>query len=154
MEKISHKTFVDHRGSYTPVSHRTLGMEWTQSCVSVNKKKFTFRGMHYQTDPAQTKYVKVVQGAIMDFAIDLATGELEWARLEHDDAVLIGPDKAHGFLTLDEDTIVIYLVQGEYSPSTERSIVWSTHEGLRTRIEAMCGSADRLTISDKDRLGK
>lgn len=154
MEKIRHRTFVDHRGLYTPVSHHTLGKEWTQSCVSVNKRKFTFRGMHYQTDPPQTKYVKVVQGAIMDFAIDLETGELDWARLEQDDAVLIGPDKAHGFLTLDDDTIVIYLVQGEYNPASERSLVWSSHDKLRSKIEAMCGSAERLTISDKDRLGK
>jgi len=154
MDKITHRTFADHRGSYTPVAHDTLGMEWTQSCVSVNDNKFTFRGMHYQTDPPQTKYVKVVRGSIIDFAVDLNTGELDSATLGPDDAVLIGPDKAHGFLTLEDDTIVVYLVQGLYNPVSERSMVWSTHEQLRVMVESLCGSADALTISDKDRVGK
>lgn len=153
MELIKHKTFADNRGSYTPIAHDTLGMSWTQTCISVNAKKFTFRGMHYQTDPPQTKYIKVVKGAIMDFAIDLATGELDMARLGTDDAVLIGPDKAHGFLTLEDDTVVAYLVRGEYSPSSERSMVWSSHPKLKRHIDAVCGAA-RLTISEKDRLGK
>jgi dTDP-4-dehydrorhamnose 3,5-epimerase len=154
MDKITHRTFADHRGSYTPVEHDTLGVEWTQSCISVNDKKFTFRGMHYQTDPPQTKYVKVVRGSIVDFALDLATGELDSATLGPNDAVLIPPDKAHGFLTLEDDTIVVYLVQGVYSPASERSIVWSTHEQLRAMVESLCGSADAITISDKDRVGK
>ncbi len=153
MEKTRHRTFTDHRGRYTPIPHDTLGIAWTQTCISVNSKRFTFRGMHYQTDPPQTKYITVIKGSILDFTIDLSTNELDWARLDQDDAVLVGPDKAHGFLTLEDDTVVAYLVQGEWSPETEKSMVWSSHPRLRTMIGTICGP-DGLTISEKDRLGK
>ena len=114
MERINHKTFKDNRGSYTPISTTELDLKWTQCSISVNDKVFTFRGLHYQLNPPQTKYIKVVQGSIVDFAVDLETGETEYIVLGDSDSVLIPNDKAHGFLTLEPNTIVVYLVEGEY----------------------------------------
>lgn len=153
MKIIKHSTFNDNRGSYTPIPLDTLGMQWTQCCISVNEKKFTFRGMHYQTEPKQKKYIKVIQGKIIDFAIDLATGRLESATLDSNSAVLIPETKAHGFLTLEPNTIVAYLVHGEWNPDTEHSLVWFHHEELKRVIIDEIGSDD-LVISEKDRLGK
>lgn len=152
MEKIEHKTFKDNRGSYTPVLINTLGIEWTQCSVSVNDNKFTFRGLHYQIDPPQTKYVKVIKGLIIDFAVDLKTKEVESIILGEDDAVLVPNDKAHGFLTLEPDTIVLYLSQGEYNPKSEFSIPWLEIEGVRDEIIKYAGKSP-LTISEKDTLG-
>jgi dTDP-4-dehydrorhamnose 3,5-epimerase-like enzyme len=97
MEKITHKTFKDDRGSYTPISTTELGLNWTQCSISINDKKYIFRGLHYQVDPPQTKYIKVVQGSIVDFAVDLKTGETDYVILRDTDSVLIPNDKAHGF---------------------------------------------------------
>jgi dTDP-4-dehydrorhamnose 3,5-epimerase len=153
MVPITHKTFLDNRGSYTPISLDLLDKSWTQCSISVNIEKFTFRGMHYQTDPPQEKYVKVIQGSIMDFAIDLNTNKLEHIKLGINDAVYIPSDKSHGFLTLEPNTIVAYLVKGDYNPNSEHSVVWSTHEELRKSIIDIVG-LNYITISEKDGIGK
>jgi dTDP-4-dehydrorhamnose 3,5-epimerase len=153
MERIKHKTFKDNRGSYTPISTTELGQIWTQCSISVNDKEFTFRGLHYQTNPPQTKYIKVVQGSIVDFAVDLETGNTEYIVLHDTDSVLIPNNKAHGFLTLEPNTIVVYLVEGEYNPDSEHSIVWSINDEVKRIVEEFT-NGKQITISEKDLLGK
>jgi dTDP-4-dehydrorhamnose 3,5-epimerase len=153
MEKIEHKTFKDSRGSYTPLSTTELGMKWDQCSVSINDKEYTFRGLHYQTNPPQTKYIKVVQGKIVDFAVNIETGETEFEVIDDSNAVLIKNDKAHGFLTLEPNTIVVYMVEGEYNPESEHSIVWTSNNEVRKIIKDFVG-LNPITISNKDSLGK
>jgi dTDP-4-dehydrorhamnose 3,5-epimerase len=153
LKTIEHKTFKDNRGSYTPILTTELGLPWDQCSISVNDKAFTFRGLHYQTNPPQTKYIKVVQGAIVDFAVDLKTSEVEFAEMSSNDAVIIQNDKAHGFLTLEPNTIVAYLVEGEYNQESEHSIVWINNEQVR-EIVNFYRKGTPLTISEKDMVGK
>lgn len=153
MEKIIHPTFFDHRGSYTPVGLQAMDMEWTQCSISVNKNAYTFRGLHYQTNPPQRKYIKVIQGEIVDFAVDLNTGEVDYEHVTSGYAVYIPDDKAHGFLTLTPDTIVVYLVHGEYNPESEHSLVWFENKDVLEIVRSYAGDSD-ITISEKDALGK
>ncbi len=153
MEKIIHPTFFDERGSYTPVGLRAMDMDWTQCSISVNDKPFTFRGLHYQTNPPQRKYIKVIQGEIIDFAVDLNTGEVDHEHVTSGYAVYIPDDKAHGFLTLTPNTIVVYLVYGEYNPSSEHSIVWSKNKEVLDIVISYAGKHP-ITISEKDSIGK
>ena len=153
MERINHKTFKDDRGSYTPISTTVLDTKWEQCSVSINDKQFTFRGLHYQTNPPQKKYIIVVQGAIVDFMVDLKTGKTEHIVLQDSDAVLIPNDKAHGFLTLTPNTIVVYMVEGEYNPESEHSIVWDTNKEVK-RVVNNFKQQNPLIISEKDALGK
>ena len=69
----NHPTFKDNRGSFTAFDCK----DWEQTNVSINPSKYTFRGMHYQTNPPQTKYLKVVQGSIIDILYDLETKEVK-----------------------------------------------------------------------------
>ena len=153
MEIINHKTFKDNRGSYTPISTSELNMEWDQCSISINDKEFTFRGLHYQTNPPQTKYVKVIQGKIVDFAVDLKTKSVEYGVIDNSNAVLIQNDKAHGFLTLEPNTIVVYLVKGEYNPESEHSIVWTENPEVNSIVKYFVGE-NPITISEKDEIGK
>jgi dTDP-4-dehydrorhamnose 3,5-epimerase len=153
MEKITHPTFFDDRGSYTPVGLKIKDIEWTQCSVSINDNPFTFRGLHYQTDPPQTKYIKVIQGEIIDFAVDLNTGEVDHEHVTSGYAVYIPDDKAHGFLTLKPNTIVVYLVYGEYSPESEHSMVWSEIPDM-VKIVKDYANDNPITISEKDSIGK
>lgn len=153
MKTINHPTFRDKRGSFTPIKLDTLNLNWTQCSISYNERKFTFRGLHYQEDPVQSKYVKVVKGSIIDFALDLNTKMLDFVKVDENSAVFIPNDKAHGFITLEPDTIVLYLVDGEYNPSSERSLVWSDYESLKREILGIIGDSE-LTISEKDSVGK
>ena len=61
---IKHQTFKDSRGSFTAIDSKFLDINWEQINVVTNENKFTFRGLHYQESPAQTKCIKVVQGKI------------------------------------------------------------------------------------------
>ena len=152
IETIEHKTFNDNRGSYTPISTNQLGQEWEQCSISVNDKKGTFRGLHYQTNPPQTKYIKVIKGSIIDFMLNLDTNELLYFTLGSNQAILVPDNMAHGFLTLEDDTIVTYMVKGEYNPDSEHSIVWHTIDELK---EVILDNTDGyLIISDKDNEGK
>ena len=151
-ETLQHKTFNDSRGSYTPIQTNQLGIEWEQCSISVNDKKGTFRGLHYQTNPPQTKYIKVIKGSIIDFMLNLDTNELLYFTLGSNEAILVPDNMAHGFLTLEDMTIVTYMVKGEYNPQSEHSIVWHTIDELK---EVILDNTDgNLIISDKDNEGK
>ena len=151
-ETIEHKTYEDNRGSYTPISTNQLGQEWEQCSISVNDKKGTFRGLHYQTNPPQTKYIKVIKGSIIDFMLNLDTNELHHFTLGSNEAILVPHNMAHGFLTLEDMTIVAYMVRGEYNPQSEHSIVWNTIDEVKKVI--LENIEGELIISDKDNLGK
>ena len=151
-ETIEHKTYEDNRGSYTPISTNQLGQEWEQCSISVNDKKGTFRGLHYQTNPPQTKYVKVIKGSIIDFMLNLDTNELHHFTLGSNEAILVPHNMAHGFLTLEDMTIVTYMVRGEYNPESEHSIVWNTIDEVKKVI--LENIEGELIISDKDNEGK
>jgi len=153
IETIEHLTYGDNRGSYTPIQTNELGIEWEQCSISINDKKGTFRGLHYQTNPPQTKYIKVIKGSIIDFLYNLDTKELLYFTLGSNQAILVPDNMAHGFLTLEDMTIVTYMVKGEYNPNSEHSIVWHTiDEVKRVILDSLHGS--NLIISDKDNEGK
>ena len=159
IKSIEHKTFKDNRGSYTPLLTNQVIDEveyhWDQCSISINDKIGTLRGLHYQTNPKQTKYVKVIQGSIIDFLYNLETGELRSIILNDDEAVLVPDNMAHGFLTLEPNTIVAYMVKGEYNPDSEHSIVWNSVEQVKNIVEGLlAGMRVELTISDKDKMGK
>lgn len=150
-----HPTFIDNRGSYTPIPTNIHNINWEQCSISTNNKKGTFRGLHHQTNPPQTKYIKVVKGSIIDFIYDLNTKELQHFHLDTTNSLLIPNNMAHGFLTLEDDTIVTYMVHGEYNPQSEHSIVWETIPELNNIITEKLQSLNtQITISNKDKLGK
>lgn len=158
---IKHNTFSDNRGSYT--AFPTIGkvpyedgtsykyVSWDQCSVSINDGRYTFRGMHYQDPHPQQKYVKVVQGSIIDFGYNLKTGEVRYERVDKGNAVYLHNRYAHGFLTLEPNTIVTYMVQGKYSLDDEHSIVWHTIPEIKAIVEQYTNNP---VISEKDKVGK
>lgn len=147
--KNEQRTFEDERGSLTPISVEG----WEHSLISYNKSKFTFRGLHYQDEPTQTKYVKVIKGSIIDFLYNLETKEVKMFELNNQEAILVPDNYAHGFLTLEDDTILTYLIRGKYNPNTEHSVVWNDVPLIKEKIQDIIGN-NPLIISDKDRDGK
>ena len=151
--KINHPTFEDGRGSFTAIDSKFLDEDWEQFNVGVNKNKFTFRGLHYQTNPPQTKCIKVIKGKILDIWLDLKTKEMFKFELGINDILYIPNNYAHGYLTLESDTIVTYLVKGEYNPDSEHSIVWTQVPEVKKTIDSHLQGCT-LWISDKDKEGK
>jgi len=149
----SHPTFKDNRGSFTAIDSKYLDINWEQINVVTNDNKFTFRGLHYQDSPAQTKCIKVIQGKILDIIVDLKTKEVKTFELSDDEFLFVPNNYAHGYLTLEPNTIVTYLVKGKYNPDSEHSIVWQTIPKVKNIIDShLKGCA--IWISDKDRVGK
>ena len=141
--------FSDNRGDFIPYNLKG----WDQMNISTNKEKYTFRGLHYQTNPPQTKLVKVIQGKVLDIIFNLNTKVVKTYELTKNNSLLITDDYAHGFLTLEPNTIFTYLVKGRYNPENEHSIVWNTVPQVKSIIE-LYTTEDKLTISKKDKLNK
>ena len=142
-------TFLDNRGKFIPYNLEG----WDQMNISINEKIFTFRGLHYQTKPYQTKLVKVIQGKVLDFLYDIKTDTVEVYELNQDNELLVTSNYAHGFLTLEPNTIFTYLVSGDYNPKSEHSIVWDTIPSIKSIINYTIRD-NKLTISEKDKIGK
>jgi len=146
-------TIKDKRGVFIPYHFNFYDTSWDQVNISINSERFTFRGMHYQTNPYQTKQVKVIQGRALDFLYHLKTGEVEIYELDIDNDLWINDDYAHGFLTLEPNTIFTYKVKGKYNPDNEHSIVWDTIPEIKNKILEVIQD-DKLIISEKDKVGK
>lgn len=109
-----------------------LGSTWVQSSVSVNARKGTLRGLHYQTTPhEEEKLVRCTGGAIYDVIIDLRTGSPTYRQyigiaLSADNrrAVYIPKCCAHGFLTLEQNSEVSYLMSEFHVPANARGFRW------------------------------
>lgn len=129
---------VDGRGAFEEVwnerdFHRVgINHQWVQLNEAHSVHAGTLRGIHHQIRPcAQTKLVRVVHGAVFDVAVDLrrasATfGQHVAVRIQAGDGrrLLIPTGFGHGYLTLEPDTVVQYLVDAPYSPEHERGIRW------------------------------
>jgi dTDP-4-dehydrorhamnose 3,5-epimerase len=103
-----------------------------QSNLSFSRERGTLRGMHFQAHPhAEAKTVLVMRGAIFDVALDVRPGSrtyLRWTAVElregDDRALHLSSGFAHGFLTLEPDTLVQYFVSSPYTPAAERTVRW------------------------------
>ena len=151
--KRQHPTFKDDRGSFMAIDSKFLDINWEQFNIGTNDNKYTFRGLHYQTNPPQTKCIKVVQGKILDIWVDLKTEEVFTFELDDSEILFIPNNYAHGYLTLEPNTIVTYLVKGKYNPDSEHSIVWNTIPKVKNIIDDYLQGSE-VCISDKDRIGK
>lgn len=132
---IEPKVFTDERGCFfesfnrRKLSDTGIKADFVQDNVS-RSKKGVLRGLHYQLDPlAQTKLLTVLSGRILDVAVDLRTGSPTFGKhlsveLNSDDKrmVLIPKGFAHGFVALEDNTLVMYKCDNYYSPVHERGI--------------------------------
>jgi len=158
--RIKNNIFLDNRGSFSPLSLKTLDKDWVQSNVSVNPNKWTLRGLHFQKGAySQAKLIKVIHGRILDFVLDMGVDgneDLQFFEMSHGDEIYVPRDYAHGFITLEENTIVQYLVDNDYHPQSEGSLVWSSFPEITKKMLKIDRSFDGglIVISDKDLVEK
>ena len=129
----------DARGSfarlYCPREFAEAGIDFTPAQVNLsrNLSAQTLRGMHYQQAPrAETKLVQVSRGAIYDVVIDLRTKSStchQWVGVHLDatslSALFIPEGCAHGFLTLEADTDVLYHMSPMFESGWDRGVRWN-----------------------------
>ena len=141
LQEIELVRYADSRGEFQNIHIKNndeglLGEAVNFVMDNVSKsKKGVLRGLHYQKHKPQGKLVTVLQGAIYDVAVDIREGSStygKWSGVEITDRgsnqVWVPPGFAHGFLALEEDTIVHYKVTEYYEPSDQYVIAWNDPE--------------------------
>lgn len=128
--------FGDARGyfsaPYIDAEYRELGFQGLKQVSRSKSAKGVLRGMHFQKgDYAQAKVVEVVQGAVIDAVVDLRKDSPSYGKWT---SVLLTPENgrqlyvprgfAHGFISLEDDTVFQYFVDNTYMPDQEGGIAW------------------------------
>jgi dTDP-4-dehydrorhamnose 3,5-epimerase len=160
LKLITPKKHGDDRGFFSETHNAStweragLIYNFVQDNHSLSRDVGTIRGLHFQTEPfAQDKLVRVVRGKIMDVAVDLRRssptfGQHVTVELSRDNwrQLLIPKGFAHGFMTLEPDTEVLYKVTNFYSPANDRGLAWDDPD-----INVEWGVArEKAVLSDKD----
>jgi dTDP-4-dehydrorhamnose 3,5-epimerase len=90
------------------------------------------RGLHYQIERQQDKLLMVMQGAILDVAVDLREGSATFGKYvgmelsaDNKHLVFIPKGFAHGFSVLSDDALVYYKCSDYYHPEGERGLLWN-----------------------------
>jgi len=116
--------------------------------------KGVLRGLHYQLHPAaQTKLVRVIQGSVLDVAVDIRKGSPTFGKhiavelnSENKRQLLVPRGFAHGFVVLEDDTVFAYKVDNYYAPENDRGIAFDDPNiGIDWRMKST-----QLKLSDKD----
>lgn len=113
-------------------AQRGISMTVRQCNASVNRRRGTLRGLHYQASPhEEAKTVTCVRGAIHDVIVDLRRESSTFKRYvaveltaENRRMLFVPPGFAHGFQTLADDTEVHYLISAFYAPESARGVRW------------------------------
>jgi dTDP-4-dehydrorhamnose 3,5-epimerase len=158
---LTPRRFGDNRGyfcetwSAARMEGQRLDLRFVQDNEALSTKAGTLRGLHYQAPPfTQAKLVRVVRGAIRDVAVDVRRGSPSYGRwiaeelsAESGAQILVPRGFLHGYLTLSDDTLVLYKVDNVYDAGSAASVRWNDPD-----IGVDWGVADQcLTLSDTDR---
>ena len=149
----------DNRGYFAETySHRKylelgIDVEFVQDNHSFSREVGTLRGLHFQSPPhAQAKLVRCGRGAIFDVAVDIRRGSPTYGQWEgyeltakNGDQLYIPVGFAHGFVTLEPDSEIVYKCSDYYAPETEGAVLWNDSDiGINWPTET-----DPI-LSDKD----
>lgn len=139
---FQNEIFSDHRGAFIEtwdeenLHGSQVQFKPSNGCFSYNQKQNTLRGLHYQAEPfGQAKIVCCVAGSIYDVILDLREGSntyLKWTSISlmafDGQSLYIPSGCAHGFMTMSENTVVSYLIEGPYMAALGRVIRWNDEQ--------------------------
>lgn len=152
----------DERGFFSEVwkdkvlREAGLDLEFVQDNHALSRDAGTLRGLHFQLPPmAQDKLVRCTRGAILDVAVDVRRSSPTFGKYvsvvisaENWLQVFVPKGFAHGYLTLEPDTEVMYKVTAYYSPQHDKGIAWNDPDvGVDWGIDE-----ERAILSAKDKL--
>lgn len=162
------KKFGDERGFFSETYSKRLfdeagiAADFVQDNHSMSAERDVLRGLHYQLAPfAQAKLVRVVRGAVLDVAVDVRRqsptfGQHVRVVLSADNwkQIFVPVGFAHGMISLEPNTEVLYKVTAYYAPDHERGLLWSDPQlaidwGLSGKTPTLSGrDAKNPTLAD------
>jgi dTDP-4-dehydrorhamnose 3,5-epimerase len=158
---IRPRVFEDARGYFFESYNRNnfakagMNLDFVQDNQSLSQKG-VLRGLHFQDPPfAQGKLVRVITGSVLDVAVDIRQGSPtygQWFGLELTEKnkwmMYIPEGFAHGFATLEDNTIFSYKCTNFYSKESEGCILWNDPDlGIKWQLE-------EPLLSEKDLQGQ
>lgn len=133
---IKPSVFKDERGFFfesyrkSRLKNQGLDISFVQDNVSFSAKN-SLRGLHYQIQNPQDKLLMVLQGEILDVAVDLRKNSKTFGRYisrvlsaQNKHQLLVPKGFAHGFLVLSQNALVHYKCSDYYNPEAERGLRW------------------------------
>lgn len=127
----------DKRGGFTKTFEKNVykkaGIDFNlnETFISVSAKN-VIRGMHFQIHRPQAKLVSVCHGSVYDVIVDLRPDSETYKRwyghtlsADNHKAIFIPKGFAHGFLALENDTLMVYQCDGEYDRETDTGILYN-----------------------------
>ena len=150
----------DERGYFAEVFRADIfsahcgDVSFVQDNESLSAKTGTIRGLHFQSDPhAQGKLVRCTAGALFDVAVDIRQGSPTYGHWHSETLtpangkqLWVPPGFAHGFCTLQADTVIAYKVSNYYNAQSDKGLAW---DDPAIGIE-WPAAADPQTLSGKD----
>jgi len=130
MEVLRAEAARDERGAFARIfDAETLGFAPVQISRSDNLRAGTLRGMHFQAAPHQeTKVVQVLSGRLWDVGVDVRPGSDQgrWHGVElgPGEGVRLAAGLAHGFITLEDDTSLLYFMDVPFAAEAVRGFHW------------------------------
>ena len=132
-----------------------LTADFVQDNEALSLKRGTVRALHFQAPPkVQAKLVRVLRGSIFDVAVDLRSGSPAYGRwmsatltAKGGEQIFVPRGFAHGYCTLEDDTVVAYKVDDYYAPECERGLAW---DDPALKVDWPVSPAEAV-LSDKDR---
>jgi dTDP-4-dehydrorhamnose 3,5-epimerase len=159
LKVIQPKVWGDARGhffeSYSEAAFKAAGLptDFVQDNQSLSARGI-LRGLHFQAPPfAQGKLVRVIAGAVLDVVVDIRKSSATYGQhfkielsADNKSILWVPPGFAHGFLTLEDNTIFVYKVTGLYNKESEGGLLWND-----AQLGIDWGLANPL-LSDKDKV--
>ena len=161
---IEPNRFGDDRGYFSPYfiqkDFDELGFERVVQANRSKSSKGVVRGLHFQKDPkCQAKIVEVIQGAAIDVVVDIREDSETYGKWT---SVLLTPDNnrqlyvprgfAHGFVSLEDNTVFHYLIDNDYAPELEDGILWNDPDiGINWEEIFKEYGIEKPILSDKDK---
>lgn len=142
--------------------YKELGLDNDlNECFVTHSKKDVIRGMHFQTNNPQTKLVLVLQGEILDVAVDLRKGSTTFGKWEavtlseaNHKVFYIPSGFAHGFQVISDTALVSYKCFGKYDPETDTGIVYNdidlSVDWIETKRENIVSEKDRKLMKFRE----
>jgi dTDP-4-dehydrorhamnose 3,5-epimerase len=158
---ITVRKFGDRRGFFSEVYARRafaeagIDLDFVQDNHAFSAERGTLRGLHFQSPPfAQQKLLRVTRGRVLDVVVDLRRSSPTFGRhvaielsAENWRQLLVPIGFAHGYVTLEPDTELLYKVTDYYAPDHDRGLAWDDPAlGIDWGIDAK-----QAILSDKDR---
>ena len=156
---LTPKRHIDNRGFFAETWRQqnfldlNLELNFVQDNHSVSLKTGTLRGLHFQSPPhAQAKLVRCGKGMVFDVVVDIRKGSPSYGMWngyhlssQNGRQLYIPKGFAHGFLTLEPESEIIYKCTDYYVPETEKSLRWNDPD-----LRIQWPTYDEVLISEKD----